>query len=252
MTKDQRRTLAHKHHELMLEKYPPEDYGCEIYRGFQDIDYSYFHAREAPINIEIAPYDIITTLFKYHKNPKYFSMVLNFASFTHPGGGFLNGANAQEECLCMFSNLYEVLSLQEDFYEYNKKHTHHGEYEDRAIVSRNIPFTLYFDKIHIDVLTCAAPNLSYMESDSWNNDQALKSRIRFILDIAEFEAIDTLFLGAWGCGVFKQDATKVASLFKELLTNDKTYNFTKVIFAIPPSENLDKFKEVFNDCRRID
>ena len=45
--------------------------------------------------------------------------VLNFASAKNPGGGFLNGAMAQEESIAASSGLYETLLQHKTYYEVN-------------------------------------------------------------------------------------------------------------------------------------
>ena len=66
-------------------------------------------------------------------------MILNFASAIHPGGGYIRGANAQEECLCRSSTLYPVLKPFEHFYSF---HTNicDTRYSDIMIYSPEITF----------------------------------------------------------------------------------------------------------------
>lgn len=52
--------------------------------------------------------------------------VLDFASYHHPGGGYEDGAWAQEEALCSESNLYDVLDALYDEYYLPHKKTHRG------------------------------------------------------------------------------------------------------------------------------
>ena len=46
--------------------------------------------------------------------------VLNFASAKNPGGGFLNGAMAQEESLAASGGLYRTLTPHEGYYRRNR------------------------------------------------------------------------------------------------------------------------------------
>ena len=67
------------------------------------------------------------------------------------------------------------------------------------------------------------------------------------MKIAAENKVDTLILGAFGCGVFKQDPEQVALIFDEFLSTDFENVFETVIFAIPDrnSKNYKAFERVF-------
>ena len=168
--------------------------------------------------------------------------VLNFASFKNPGGKFLDGGMAQEECLCHNSTLYNVLrEFNDTFYKPNKKLLNRGLYSDRLIYSKDILFIGPENNIKkADVITCAAPNikpgLKYKTITMNEVETVLFYRILLILNSACKNNIDTLILGAFGCGVFGNDPNMVACKFKSLLdVFDGCFN--KVIFAIPCNNN---------------
>lgn len=180
--------------------------------------------------------------------------VLNFASYKNPGGKFLEGSSAQEEMLCHSSFLYNVLSeFDEDYYAFNRLTKNFALYTDRALYSPDVLFVDGNAEVCVDVITCAAPNKSaaqkYCHVSDEENYNALESRIRFVLHIAEKEKVDTLILGAYGAGVFGQDATEVAQIFKRLLI-EEFWTFEKIIFAIPDcsrNKNYKKFLDVMSD-----
>lgn len=179
--------------------------------------------------------------------------MLNFASYKNPGGAFLNGSKAQEECLCHESFLYNVLdAFRKSYYAWNNEHKNKALYLNRALFTPGVVFNHDRVMFKCDVITCAAPNKStaqkYQNVSDGENTKVLKSRIKFVLDIAKDNSIETLILGAYGCGVFGQDAMEVASIFKEYL-NTTHKCFKTVIFAIPGGrdKNLDAFRKVFNN-----
>ena len=80
------------------------------------------------------------------------------------------------------------------------------------------------------------------------NFVVLRTRIKFVLNIAQDNKVETLILGAFGCGVFGQNAEEVAKIFMEELIAGTTIK--QVIFAIPKGENYDKFKKVMFEQER--
>jgi uncharacterized protein (TIGR02452 family) len=56
-----------------------------------------------------------------------------------------------------------------------------------------------------------------------------------------------LVLGAWGCGVFKNDPEQIAELFRSALAGRFRGAFTHVVFAVLDSsgETLGPFEQVF-------
>jgi uncharacterized protein (TIGR02452 family) len=64
-------------------------------------------------------------------------VALNFASATSPGGGFLSGARAQEECLARCSGLYACLA-DNPMYGFHRARRD-ALYSDYAVYSPDVP-----------------------------------------------------------------------------------------------------------------
>ena len=173
--------------------------------------------------------------------------VLNFASYKNPGGMFLKGSKAQEECLCHSSFLYNVLRNCKEYYQWNNDNKNRALYLDRALYNRNVRFFSEDESLLCDVITCAAPNWSaaqkFGNATKEENNELLKDRIQFIKNIAEDNRDDVIILGAWGAGVFGQDAEIVAKYMSEIFSET---TIKRVVFAVPGNdENYTAFKNVF-------
>lgn len=247
--RNKRAQEAQNHTKVMEQKYAAEiqhsvDHS-KIYSGpLNDGPY----LRKYYMSVKMTKLDSVSAILKTVELFRGKTAVLNFASYKEPGGKFLQGSKAQEECLCHESFLFNVLSKFEDkYYSENRENLNRALYSDKAIYSPEICFFRNDIQVHCDVITCAAPNYSaaskYCNIKEEENLRALESRIRFILDIAAKEHVDNLILGAFGCGVFGQDPEEVGKLFGKYLRTSH-YCFKKVIFAvIPGGENYEKMKK---------
>jgi len=169
-------------------------------------------------------------------------VALNFASAKNPGGGFLRGARAQEEDLARCSALYESLVTQRAYYDENRA-CGSMLYTDHIIYSPDVPFfrderlELLAAPFLVSIITAPAPNAGEeLARNSGARGQiraALERRADFVLRVAASEQHRTLVLGAWGCGVFRNDPTDVADVFASLLGSPRFQGaFRRVVFAV--------------------
>ena len=166
---------------------------------------------------------------------------LNFASAKRPGGGFLHGAQAQEESLARASGLYPCLQTRPEYYARNKDFRS-PMYLDIVLYSPCVPFFRDDNGAWLDlpvlasVITAAAPNVSELRKqnkfDAEDVELALRTRSELVLAVAAHHRVDRLVLGAWGAGVFGNDPALVAKIFKDLLSSQFAGAFEEVVFAV--------------------
>ena len=249
--------------------YAPEDYpeisGSEQGQTGSVIKITKHKTFEAAMNV-------------HSSNPTWKIAVLNFASATNPGGGVKTGSSAQEESLCRCSTLYPTLVqdwLWRAYYKKNKDahdnlHTDACIYSPQVIICKtdeDYPNRMpEKDWVSVDVITCAAPNLRQRPGNMHNPAAGAKpvsvtpeelytlhlNRAKHIMHIAAAHSVDTLILGAFGCGAFANDPNVVARAYKDALTDPRTHygSYFKLIeFAIycraHETENYDAFKRAF-------
>lgn len=191
--------------------------------------------------------DSVSAVFKYADKD---TAILNFANYETPGGGFLYGAMAQEEALCLESTLYPVISNHEFYYKENRQSLNYVGvlYSNRALWSPGIVFFRDGKEKYCDVITCAAPNASaYLSAGGSKvvNEKALYDRICFIIDEAVNRGTKTLILGAFGCGVFGQSPYILGYLYRQLLQKEYNGVFDRVVFAVIDEATLNWLRDGF-------
>ena len=185
---------------------------------------------------------------------------LNFASAKNPGGGFLGGAQAQEESLARASGLYKTLQQYPEMYETNRAcksllYTEHMIYSPLVPVFRNDEDRLIDTHYLVSIITSPAVNkgaLMTNEPESLSKiESVMLNRIENLLSVAIANQQTTLILGAWGCGVFRNSTEDVAAWFAYHLLKNETFKnaFKRIVFAIyDPSEKkktAEAFKQQF-------
>lgn len=186
--------------------------------------------------------------------------VLNFASAKNPGGGFLNGAMAQEESLAASGTLYRTLTVHEDYYRENRAcrsmiYTNYGIYSPEVVFFRDGNFCLA-EPVKASVLTLPAVNMGQViqkGEDMEEARKAMRQRMELALCVFASQGAKNLVLGAYGCGVFRNDPAQVAMWWKELLEGRMERYFDSVFYAVMDRSKgqgcINAFYDVFSDTR---
>lgn len=173
-------------------------------------------------------------------------VALNFASARHPGGGFLGGARAQEESLCRASGLYPCING-------DAMYSHHapmpgGWYTNYALYSPAVPVIKDDDGELLDApylcafVTSPAVNAGVIKDrDREPIRDEMRERVNKVLAVMAGHGHDAAVLGAWGCGVFRNEPEVVADLFAKALRGTFANAFKKVVFAVLDSSDEKHF-----------
>lgn len=202
----------------------------------------------------------------------YNPVLLNFASAGHPGGGVENGARAQEETICRRSTLTRSIYSFDPTYAFKYNYPlQSGEHypiisEFSAVYSPNVTVfregidCLFMEEPYdVAVVTCAALNLGgkyaiKLTSDGHMPQKAIditRNKIRTVYRIGLTYGHDSLVLGAFGCGAFKNPPAEIAKLFHEVMEEPEFKNKYRLItFSIiddhnSQNANLAAFKNEF-------
>lgn len=182
---------------------------------------------------------------------------LNFASAKNPGGGFLGGAQAQEESLARSSSLYLSIDQMQEMYNYNRGrktyvYSDYMIYSEDVIFFRNDEMEL-IEPYTMDVLTSPAVNVGAMlqnnPAEITKVEEAMLQRMDKMLALFVEKGVTKLVLGAWGCGVFRNNPMDMAGYFAHFLKGEGKYAkaFEHVRFSVldrRKGEIYDAFKQL--------
>jgi uncharacterized protein (TIGR02452 family) len=217
--------------------YPPE---IQLPDGFQLAKQS---------GIEVANETTLTAVKRLislgYNNP----VALNFASAESPGGGFLNGARAQEEYLAQSSSLWLCLR-NNPMYRYHQSHrdpfyTDYVIYSLRVAVIRDDDGNLLDQPYLFSVITSPAVHANGVRRYKPDHENEIAGvmwkRLLKVLAAAVENKHTAIVLGAWGCGAFGNDGNEIAALFQKALENNFRGAFEYVIFAVTDWSAEDRF-----------
>ncbi len=197
---------------------------------------------------------------------------LNYANGIQIGGGYTNGAKAQEEDLCRQFPTYftSLIRAKRDCYPFGPVAVHKASQAGQSLLTDQLLDEMYSDVLFTQNVECrrmheeegyrvlhqkdrwscsfvaaAAPNVRAGEPFV---DRSVFNAILNVIFAPKFADPNTkiLILGAWGCGAFGCDPAKMIGLFSRAIKEQGALKlYEEIVFAIPefPGSDNDKIWE---------
>lgn len=200
--------------------------------------------KDAPSQFEVLPTDSHSAAFEIAPG----AGVLIFGSGRKPGGGWRNGAKAQEEDVSLVSTWgYQAEQAPPGFYQDSE-----GMGPDAALLAHGFWLFDQYDQQLPVALPCvfasvaapnrAAPTVAAMDVDDLV--PVLARRLERALEGSRAMGVDTLILGAIGCGVFQWPASHSALAMRQALASSRWRG--RIILAMPDPALASEFSRILS------
>lgn len=178
-------------------------------------------------------------------------LVLDMASDGHFGGGYMQGARAQEEDCCRRSGLCMAADTQHglqsrNFYPLSSQSTSAGLYvphvpvfraaNDKGYQNLDQPFEVGFGI----VAAFNSPSLDYSTGRPRlrENDAAMtREKIRSFFEMAYRNGHKSVVFGALGCGAFRNPPEHIAQLAVDVINREFAHCFKEIVIAVRDDHN---------------
>ena len=175
--------------------------------------------------------------------------LVDAASFTRPGGAYEDGAFGPEQVLCSESNLYPILQGIKPLYHSKNRGYACGQlFTDRAAYIRDVVFNREGSIRKADVIVVPEPNRTRALENHRSErecDTCLVNRIATLLNIAALQGVNTLIVGAFGCGRQGYPANQAIAQFKSWIEAHPG-SIKNIVFAVP-RVHFETFNKAFGE-----
>lgn len=183
--------------------------------------------------------------------------ILNSLGYSYANGMLVSGDFNQDSQLCFCTNLYDALVSSHNMYLSDFDRVVQEVFGGKVLLTRGITFVrdsrlinLPADDYRCDILTCVPIHFgAILDYETESIDSAklyMYRRLSNILKVLSNYDYDTIVIGEYGLGIFRNDSDWIANSFRLLLKSPYRGTFKKVVFAIYDDTEYKTYRDILS------